>query len=64
MFVKHGCPRRQQSQNMAKISTSYILTLPHTQGQVMSEKCEEPIYEPIVEVWLLYHHPNFIALCL
>ena len=29
MFVKHGCPRRQQSQNKAKISKSYILTLPH-----------------------------------
>ena len=22
VFVKHGCPRRQQSQNMAKISKS------------------------------------------
>ena len=28
VFVKHGCPRWQQSQNMAKISKSYILTLP------------------------------------
>ena len=59
VFVKHGCPRRQQSQNMAKISKSYILTLPHPQGQVMSEKCEEPIDELTVQVWLLYHHPNF-----
>ena len=24
MFVKHGCPRRQQSRNMAKISLSPI----------------------------------------
>ena len=44
---------------MAKISKSYILTPPHPQGQVMSEKCEEPIDELIVQVWLLYHHPNF-----
>ena len=31
VFVKHGCPRRQQSQNMAKISMSFNLTLlaPH-----------------------------------
>ena len=29
VLEKHGCPRRQQSQNMAKISTSYILTPPH-----------------------------------
>ena len=59
VFVKHGCPQRQQSQNMAKICKSYILTLPNPQGQVMSEKCEEPIDELTVHVWLLYHHPNF-----
>ena len=59
MFVKHGCPRRQQSHNMAKVSKSYILTLPHPQGPGMSVKCEEPIDEPTVLVWLLYHHPNF-----
>ena len=29
------------------------------QGQVMSEKCEEPIDELTVQVWLHYHHPNF-----
>ena len=28
VFVKHGCPRWQQMQNMAKISKSYILTRP------------------------------------
>ena len=39
VFVKHGCPRRQQSQTMAKISKSYILTLPHPQGHMMSVKC-------------------------
>ena len=59
VFVKHGCPRRQQSQNMAKISKSYILTPPHPQGCVMPVKCEEPMDEVTVQVWLLYHHPNF-----
>ena len=58
VFVKHGCPRRQQSHNMAKISKSYILTLPHPKGYVMSVKCEQSIDEPTVQVWLLYHHPN------
>ena len=59
MFVKHGCPRRQQSQNMAKLSKSYILTPTQPQGHVMSVKCKEPIDELTVQVWLLYHHPNF-----
>ena len=59
MFVKHGCPWRQQSQNMAKISKSNILTPSHHQGHVMSAKCEEPVDEATVQVWLLYHHPNF-----
>ena len=61
VFVKHGCPRWLQSRNMAKISKSYILTPPHLQRRVMSVKCEEPIDELTVQVWLyiLYHHPNF-----
>ena len=59
VFVKHGCPRRQQSKNMAKISKSYILTLPNPQGHVMSVKYEEPIDELTVQVWLLNHHTNF-----
>ena len=25
----------------------------------MSVKCEEPLDELTVQVWLLYHHPNF-----
>ena len=54
VFVKHGCPRRQQSLNMAKISKSYIFTPSHPQGQVMSVKCEEPIDELTIQVWLLY----------
>ena len=33
VFVKHGCPRWQQSQNMAKISMSYILTRPTPRGR-------------------------------
>ena len=57
--MKQGCPRRQQSQNMAKISKSYILTQPHPQGHVMSVKCGEPIDELTIQVWLLYYHPNF-----
>ena len=57
MFVKHRCPRRQ---NMGKISESYILTPPPTpKGHVMSVNCEEPIDELTVQVWLLYHYPNF-----
>ena len=59
VFVKHGCPRLQQSQNMAKISMSNILTPPHPQGYVMSVKCREPIDDLTVQVWLLYHPPNF-----
>ena len=59
VFVKHGCPRLQQSQNMAKISKSYILTPPHLQGHVVSAKCKEPIDELTIQVWLLYHQPNF-----
>ena len=44
---------------MAKMSKSYILTPPHPQGNVMSVKCEESIDELTVQVWLLYHCPNF-----
>ena len=44
---------------IAKIYKSYILTPPHPQGHVMPVKCEEPIDELAVQVWLLYHHPNF-----
>ena len=59
VFVKHRCPRRQQSQTMAKISKSSILTPPHPQGHVMSVKWEQPFDELTVQVWLLYDHPNF-----
>ena len=52
-------PGGNKSQNIAKISKSYILTLPHPQGHVMPVKCEAPKYKLTVQVWLLYHHPNF-----
>ena len=64
---EHGCPRQEQSYNMAKISKSYILTPPHPQGHGMSVKCEQSIDGLTVQIWLLYHHTNFtatIALCL
>ena len=32
VFLKYGCPRRQQSQNTVKISKSYILTHPTPRG--------------------------------
>ena len=52
-------PPAATKSNMAKISKSYILTPPYPQGQVMSEECEQPLDELTVQVWLLYHHPNF-----
>ena len=52
-------PPAATKSNMAKISKSYILTLHHPQGHGMSVKCEEPLYEITVQVWLLYHHSNF-----
>ena len=42
-----------------KISTSYILTPPYPQGHEMSLKCEQPLDELTVQVWLLYNYPNF-----
>ena len=59
VFEKQGCPRRQQSQNIAKISIkSKFLTPPHTQEHEMSVKCDQSLDERTVQVWLLYHHPN------
>ena len=52
-------PDGQKSQNMAKNFKSYILTLSHPKGRVMSAKCDELIDELAVQVWLLYHHPDF-----
>ena len=42
-----------------KISKFQILTLPQPQGHVMSVKCEQPLDELTVQVWLLYDHLNF-----
>ena len=52
-------PPAATKSNMAKISKSYILTPPRPQGHGMSVKCEEPIDELTVQVWLLHLHPNF-----
>ena len=38
---------------------SYIFTPPDPQGHEMSVRCEESIDELTVQVWFLYHHPNF-----
>ena len=38
---------------------SHILTTPHPKGHVMSGKCEQPLDELTVQVWLLYDKPNF-----
>ena len=43
-FVKHGCPRRQQSRNMAKIPKSYILAQPHPRGMWCQWKKKEEIW--------------------
>ena len=60
VFVKHRWPLAATKSKYGKnLFESYILTPPHPQGHVMSVKCEEPIDEFTVQVWLLYHHPNF-----
>ena len=51
VFVKLGCPQRQQSQNMAKSPSPKFLPLTPSQGQVMSVKCEQPLDELTVQVW-------------
>ena len=58
VFVKQGCPGGNKVKIWQK-SKSYILTPSHSQEHVMSVKCEEPIDELTVQVWLLYHQPNF-----
>ena len=50
MFVKHRCPRRQESPSMANISKSYIFTPPLLHGHVMSIKCEQPLDDVTVQV--------------
>ena len=56
----HLVIRHAPGKNMAKISKSYSLTRsPLPQGHGMSVKCEERIDEYTIQVWLLFHHPNF-----
>ena len=59
VFVKHGCPRWQQSPNMAKFLSPKFWPRPNPRGHVMSVKCEKPLDELTVQVWLQYDHPNF-----
>ena len=52
--------------NRVKIWQNLCLTFwprPNLQGHGMSVKCEEPIDELTVQVWLLYHHPNLKYTC-
>ena len=41
-------------------SQSLILTLPHSKGHMMSQKCEQPFDELSVQVWspYIYIYPN------
>ena len=41
------------------VSPTFWPCPPHPKGHVMLVKCEEPIDELIVQVWLLYYHQNF-----
>ena len=52
-------PAATKSKYGKNLFKSYILTQPDPQGHVMLVKCEEPIDELTVQVWLLYNHPNF-----
>ena len=57
--MKHRCPWRQHLVTIWQKSLSPTCCLrPNPQGHVMSVKCEEPLDELIVQVWLLYHHQN------
>ena len=62
MFVKHGCPQRQQSQNLAKyLSPTLWPTKTQDGGGAMSVKYKKYLVDLTVYVWLLhiYHHPFF-----
>ena len=52
-------PPLETKSKYGKISKSYILTPPHPPGHVMSVKCEQPLDELTVQVWLMYDHQNF-----
>ena len=46
-----------------KISKSCLLTPPNPQEHVMSLKCEQPLDELTVKVWLLYDHQQNVKYC-
>ena len=59
VFVKQGCPHRQQSQNLTKSPSPTFWPHPNLPGHVILVKCEQPLHEFTVYVWLLYHQSNF-----
>ena len=42
-----------------KFLSPTFLPRPAPKGHMISVKCEQPLDELTVQVWLLYHHPNF-----
>ena len=58
VFVKHGCTGGKQIKIWQNSLSPTFWPSP-TQGQVMSVKWEELIDKLTVQVWWLYHHPNF-----
>ena len=52
-------PARNKVRIWQNLLQSYILTPPQPQGHVQSVKCKQPVGELTVQVWLLFHHPNF-----
>ena len=59
-FVEQGCPRRQQSPNMAHITVLFFFYPAPPPGACdISEVYRQPLDELVVQVWLLYGHANF-----
>ena len=52
-------PPAAKKSKSGKISKSDILTPPIPHGDMMSVRCEQPLDELTVQVWLLYDQPNF-----
>ena len=56
MLLKYRCPPgRHQSKNLQVLRFDPA----QPQGYVMSVKCEQPIDEPTVQVFLVYYNSNF-----
>ena len=51
--------RTSQVATSGKIFMPDILTQPKLKGHLMLVKCEQPLDELTVQLWLLYHNPNF-----